>query len=202
MGSVELMHVHSRHELRGEVDFATKATPTVCEIYSPPRVEPVARKKGFAPGHSLDLTTCDEEGRPWDFDDPDCRRRAEILLDQVKPTLLIGSPMCTYFSSLRNIFRRRMDPARFQYELTRARRHLEFVVHLYEKQAPGVPATSPMCAFGMLIRDGAGEVEGLARKNTTWMSNGEHIIKALDAQCSEDDSHVPLINGRAHQAQV
>ena len=59
-----------------------------------------------------------------------------------------------------------------------------------------------MCAFGMVIRDGAGEPEGLALKRTTWMSNGEHLIRALEAKCSGDHDHASLMQGRAKQAQV
>ena len=88
----ELMILHSRHELRNN--------HAVCEIYSPARVEPVARKQGFAQGHSLDLTTTDDAGRPWDFDDPACRKRAKELVKASRPLLLIGSSMCTYFSTM------------------------------------------------------------------------------------------------------
>ena len=45
----------------------------VSEIYSPPRVAAAAKllpSLGCLPGFSLDLTTCDENGHPWDFDVP------------------------------------------------------------------------------------------------------------------------------------
>ena len=35
----------------------------VAEIYSPPRVVPVAKKAGLIGGSSLDLTTCSHEDR-------------------------------------------------------------------------------------------------------------------------------------------
>ena len=123
-----------------------------------------------------------------------------------------------------------MDPARFQYELSRAKRHLEFVVSLYRKQAaagryflhehPARAAswseqcivqlaadynvyltTSPMCSFGMVIRDHAGNSEGLALKHTTWMSNGAHIIKELEVVCTGDHTHASLM-GKTKQSQV
>ena len=42
----------------------------------------------------LDLTTTDEEGKPWDFDIPSQRRKAEQLIRDQKPRLLVGSPLC------------------------------------------------------------------------------------------------------------
>ena len=52
----------------------------ISEVYSPPRVEPYGRKAGFPGGFSLDLTTCDDQGRPWDFNREDCRARARALV--------------------------------------------------------------------------------------------------------------------------
>ena len=62
--------------------------------------------------------------------------------------------------------------------------------------------TSPMCAFGQVIRDGPGGAEELALKMTTWLSNGEHIIGALKATCSGDHAHASLMGGKAKQAQI
>ena len=61
--------------------------------------------------------------------------------------------------------------------------------------------SSPMCAFGMLIRDSNGEQE-LAKKMTTWLSNGEAIVDALHRRCSGDHPHADLFGGKAKQAQV
>ena len=47
--------------------------PDVCEVYSPPRVTATAREMGMKGGWALDLTTDDDQGRPWDFNDEDCR---------------------------------------------------------------------------------------------------------------------------------
>ena len=52
------------HELGGE------SKHKVAEIYSPARVTDMARRRpklGIAPGFAMDITTCDEEGIPWDF---------------------------------------------------------------------------------------------------------------------------------------
>ena len=63
-------------------------------------------------------------------------RKAEKLLDETKPDLLVGSPMCTKFSSWQRISRRRAkDPCRVKKEWIEAVTHLEFVCHRYRKQA-------------------------------------------------------------------
>ena len=67
----------------------------VSEIYSPPRVAAAAKllpSLGCLPGFSLDLTTCDENGHPWDFDVAAQRDKARKLVVEQKPLLLIGAP--------------------------------------------------------------------------------------------------------------
>ena len=110
---------------------------SVAEIYSPPRVTKAATmlpRLGIEPGAALDITTCDERGVPWDFTKEEMRRKAEKLLDETKPDLLVGSPMCTKFSSWQRIsWRRTRDPRRFKQERAEAVEHLEFVCQLYRK---------------------------------------------------------------------
>ena len=75
----------------------------VAEVYGPPRVISMAQQCGLNAGWSLDLTTTDENGRAWGFDCVHMRNKAarKLLID--KPKLLIGSPMCTDFSSWMSI---------------------------------------------------------------------------------------------------
>ena len=50
----------------------------VSEIYSPPRVSAVAKlcpSFGILPGFASDLTTHDQDGRHWDFDEEEMRDR-------------------------------------------------------------------------------------------------------------------------------
>ena len=82
----------------------------------------------------MDLTTCDENGRPWDFDDPRQRAQTRERLRRDKPLVLIGSPMCTAFCRLQIINFARMHPDRVRAILSRARMHLNFVCSLYEEQ--------------------------------------------------------------------
>jgi hypothetical protein len=39
----------------------------VAEVFSPPRVVKMPHELGLKGGWSLDITTCDEQGIPWDF---------------------------------------------------------------------------------------------------------------------------------------
>ena len=53
---------------------------------------------GMTLGFALDLTTNDENGQPWDFDDSRQRNRGTRKVLVEKPDLLVGSPMCVEFS--------------------------------------------------------------------------------------------------------
>ena len=77
--------------------------PQAADIYSPPRVAALLPRDGLYPGISMDITTNDELGKPWDFDDPRQRQRARERLRADKSLVLIGSPMCTAFCRLQSI---------------------------------------------------------------------------------------------------
>lgn len=202
----------------------------VCEVYSPPRIAPVAEKRGLGPGWSLDLTTCDSEGRPWNFDDPGCRERARQLVRSSRPLLLVGSPMCTWFSQLQAFNQRHMDPREFRRNMDRARAHLKFVFELYQEQLQAgryflheQPAhasswkepcvldllarfpdlylvTSDLCQFGLVTDGPNGPVA--AKKPTRWLTNSPCLADRLDRKCDGAHIHQTLLNGRAKGAQV
>ena len=111
-------------------------------VYSPPRVAPLGGSVGLAAGWSLDLTTHDSKGRAWDFDDEECRQRARNLVRRTKPLLLIGSPMCTWFSSLMGLVKLRVDEETFQENYRRAVRHLESAFELYRYEQGVTSCTS------------------------------------------------------------
>ena len=95
----------------------------VAEIYSPPRVTAATNllpELRCIPGFALDLTTCDSEGRPWDFNDLETRKRARALYRVAKPMLLVGSQMCTAYSAWQHINNTKRDPAIVKQELARA----------------------------------------------------------------------------------
>ena len=106
----------------------------VGEVYSPPRIVPVARAAGLPGGWSLDILTENAWGQNWDFDDPTMRQQAKKLVIETKPWVLIGSPMCTWFCTLMKLNKARMDPAKYEAERNRAIGHLRFMVELFQLQ--------------------------------------------------------------------
>ena len=62
------------------------------------------------------------------------RDAAERRLDQQKPMLLIGTPMCTAFSNIQNLNKAKRDPAVVAAEFEKARVHLRWCCKLYQKQ--------------------------------------------------------------------
>ena len=90
------------------------------------------------PGMALDLTCIDpDDNLPCDFNVKEKREKALRLIRQQKPMLLIGSPMCTAWSTwqfLNDVNRTPEERLRLKVE---ARLHLEFVAQLYHEQVQG-----------------------------------------------------------------
>jgi hypothetical protein len=105
------------------------------EVFSPPRVAQMAHDVGMKGGWSLDITTQDERGIPWDFSNAEMRLKARRLVLQSKPTLRVGSPMCREWSVLRNISAARRDPEDVARKMVEARATLAFVMELYTMQS-------------------------------------------------------------------
>ena len=80
-----------------------KAKSDVAEIYSPPRITKMAREMGMNASWALDLTEVDQDdGMPWDLSKPEKRSKAVKRLDEDKPLMLIGCPMCGALSTWQN----------------------------------------------------------------------------------------------------
>ena len=106
----------------------------VAEVYSPPRVVGMANKLGIRGGWSLDLTICDTDGQPSDFNSTEMRNRAIRKLINDRPVIFIGSPMCIEYSTMQRINHSCMAPEEVAQRLAYARKHLEFCIRLYEIQ--------------------------------------------------------------------
>ncbi len=107
----------------------------VAEVFSPPRVNVIAKKIGLSPGFSLDLNVNDpEDNRPWDFTLESKRNKALALVKSQKPFLLIGCPPCTAFSVLFSSNLSRMDPEQVKSRTEAAIKHIEFCIKLYKLQ--------------------------------------------------------------------
>ena len=81
----------------------------VAEVYSPPRVTAATKLLLEFPAFALDLTTT-ADGRAWNFDKKEMGDRAMRKLKAEKPQLLVGSPMCTAFSTWQRISNKIRDP--------------------------------------------------------------------------------------------
>ena len=75
----------------------------------------------------MDLTT------GWDFTRHEHREAAREYRRTVKPRLLIGSPMCTMFSTLQNLFKKSRTEER-ELKYVEAVEHIRFVVSSYGEQ--------------------------------------------------------------------
>ena len=184
----------------------------ISEIYSPQRVVEVAKAMGLVGGLSMDITTCDTDGRRWDFSETEMRNRAIRHLIKDKPLLLIGSPMCTAFSSIQNINWGRSEARdiRMQYEYQKAVKHIEFVCRLYKMQMtegryflhehPQRASSWQLKCMKSLLKDSTvfrAEAdmcqyrlksrdklgEGLVLKPTSFMTNSACIAQELSQKC-------------------
>ena len=100
----------------------------VVEMYSVPRVTVEAKKFGLEAGEAMDLTT------GWDFRLNEHRECAKRYIHEYKPKLLIGSPMCTAFSTWQRLNDLRRDPEEVARAWSKAMKHLSFVCELYLEQ--------------------------------------------------------------------
>ena len=193
----------------------------VGEVYSPPRVVPISIKHGFKGGWSLDRLVKDADGRSWDFDDPTMRERAKSIVARGSTLLVIGSPMCTYFSNIMNIAKLRMKPDDFERKYAHAVSHLEFMFELFDIQLrngghilfehpasasswslpfvvemskrPGMKCVvAHMCCFGMSGRDHHGP--GLVLKPTKFLTSSPCIAAQLARSCSGGHRHISSLN--------
>ena len=106
----------------------------VAEIYSPPRVAVRAEAWGLRGGWSLDITTHDHDGKAWDLSKAEMRQRVIARINTDTPLLIIGSPMCTDWSSMMNLNWGKMTTEEKERRMKAARKHLRFCVRVYRHQ--------------------------------------------------------------------
>ena len=176
--------------------------------------------------HALDLRTNKPSGEPWDFINAADRKLAKSLVNKLKPTWVIGSPPCTFFSSWnQGMNHRKMDPLRVEALRKEAVMHLHFMCSIYRMQLddgrhflhehpstatswkdewiqkimnhPRVHSVvSDQCEYGLLT-PGPGGVPTPAKKPTRWMSSSVQMIRRLSRRCSKTHVHQQLVGGRA-----
>ena len=94
------------------------------------------KHRHLLPGFALDLTVVDpDDGLPWDFSKSGKREKARQMRRRQKPYMLIGSPMCTAFSTLQALNRAKSaDPEAYDRATRRAIKHIKFMVEMYLDQ--------------------------------------------------------------------
>ena len=139
----------------------------VAEVYSPQRMAAMAAKLGFSQGFSLDLTTTNDVGEPWNLSNKKMQDAAIKLQDEQKPWLLVVSPPCTWFSTLMDINITKVDELRVKENMKHSIGHLAFAVLMCLRQAKAGrkfmfehPAGTPSWATAMMnklffVKDGA-----------------------------------------------
>ena len=110
----------------------------VSDVYPQPYMSLEMRRDGFKhliPGLALDLTVADpKDDRPWDFSRHAKREKARRFIRESKPILLIGSPMCTAFSTWQRFnFAKTQRPDMCK-AYKEACKNMEFVSQLYHDQ--------------------------------------------------------------------
>ena len=187
----------------------------VSEIYSPPRVARMVESMPelkLIPGMALDFTCIDpDDNLPWDFNIKAKREKALRMIRQQKPMLLIGSPMCTAWSTWQFINDLKRTPEERLRLKVEARLHLEFVAQLYHEQVQGGryflhehPANTTswdeqsiksvaklpnvkivradQCQYGQQVNFGKHKGAPV-RKETGFMSNSDKILDQLRRRC-------------------
>ena len=108
---------------------------SIIEIYSPPRTSVLADRYGITGKGSFDITGIDpDDGMPWDLNKKDKRDKVRDIIKTCKPTLVIGSPMCTAFSSLQNMNSNNKGSEEHKKAMKEAIMHMKFASEIYEIQ--------------------------------------------------------------------
>ena len=107
-----------------EQEAANKKVDVV-EMYSVPRVTEEAQTFGLVPGLAMDLKT------GWNFNKSEDREAARKYQKEVKPLVIIGSPMCRMFSQLQNMTPWTTERIRMYEEDVE---HVKFMIELYTVQ--------------------------------------------------------------------
>ena len=206
---------HDRGRNPQHVDFA--------ELFSPPRIAPVAQKLGLKidPDNVFDLTA------GWDVKKKQARQKFRKFQTKRRPKMLMCSPICKPFSAWRHINHPKMDPRKLRLDLEEGHLMWNFSLEAIDGQLqhedyfglehPGLasswslPATQKllkradvalitfdMCHFGLTV-NGLGD---LSQKTTKIATNNPWLGFALSmAQCTKDHFHQQLVGGLASKAQ-
>ena len=202
---------------------------SIVELYSPPRVSTIASKYGITSLGAFDITEMDpDDNMPWDLNLKSKRDKIRHIIKSCKPTIVIGSPMCTAFSSLQNMNVKSQGTDEWKAKMKEAISHMKFACEIYEvqisegryclhehplsakswaleciqkiKACKGVATVrGDQCMMGLVTKGPGGE-DAKAMKPTRFMSNSKCILERLECRCDGTHEHQPLTQGRAEAA--
>ena len=173
---------------------------SIVELYSPPRSTKIAERYGISSNGSFDITIMDpDDNMPWDLNKKEKRDKVRHIIKTCRPTLVIGSPMCTAFSSLQNMNKSKQHSEERKKAMKEAVMHMKFACEIYEMQIEDgryflhehplratswqleciqrvrsmssvMTVTADQCMFGLKTKGEAGKLE-FAKKPTRFMTN-------------------------------
>ena len=149
----------------------------------------------------------------WNPEEDQDQHRARRWIQQMKPKLLIGSPVCTFFGTVSTLNWDAMDQPTARKCWQSAIRALNFAISLYEEQVrcgrlflhehptcasswdqhrmrcllakPGIiRVDAERCALGLMTKTCGGEWTRV-KKSTSFITNSPQLAAALDIQCEE-----------------
>ncbi len=186
----------------------------VCEVFSPPRICPVATEQGLRGGWSIDMAV-PEPGTKRRFDLRNQRDQNEVKrrIRRDGPTVVVVSPPCTAFSIAnqgevdKQTLSAAVEMIRFSLEIcelqhragrffifeqpqsSRAWRLTEVVNMTYRD---GVTKTTfHQCMYGLVSSDHHGEAP--AYKPTSVLTNHPSLAEVLQEKCDGGHRHAQLV---------
>ena len=145
------------------------------------------------------------------------------MLDEQKPTLLVGTPMCTAFSTWQYINNKKRDPKIVESEKKSGRVHLAWMCKLYRKQISegrlflhehpaNATSWNEECILEVLQQIGVARITAdqcqlgqetdkgePIKKPTGFMSNCPDLLEQLNKRCKGRGSQCSRPSGGVHQ---
>ena len=117
---------HFSRKERQMLSTAMKKMPAagkvLSEVFCPPRITKLLRKRGYDVGTSFDLQT------GWDLSKPEERKAMWKALREEQPEVILVCPPCKAFSRMQAVNWGRMDPKKRVHLLQTGREHLHLAI--------------------------------------------------------------------------
>ena len=206
-------------QANNHVASETECLVDVSEIYSQPRLTKCAKSMGLKAGKAYDIKC------GYDLRNLKDEREMWRSLKAEDPEFLGVCPPCTPFTLLQELNYFKMEVAKVATMILEGLHHVKIAAKacLWQHQRgkyflfehpltsrawqeeelqelmllPGVRVCkTDLCQYGMKVGGGPN------RKPTMWITNSPEVAKELQKRCTGDHEHVPLMGGKAHEAEV